>query len=272
MSIAAISSYGSSAWNVQTRATASVGETQQSIQTASIALSVPEGAEQEIDEYLPSQAAVGETAATYKPPSQDGTSAVGSFAEPEVSLSLGNGTEKTTEAEEGNAISLQAAENSSDAETLAAPAPPAAPVAAESTEDSSSTDTIGKPSWISDENWAAIQETPNQQPSGMSDEDWQAYLEWAGKSSSSTETQQSVQQQPVQQAVSSEQAAVTEDMPPSAATTTVTMEQAESTTRETTTQSAQESGNRFNEYANRYSRWNSGNMNVGTDNRINITT
>lgn len=261
MSIAAIGSYGTSAWEVQTRTAGSVEETQQSARTSG-SVSIPQGTAQETDEYLPSQAMAEEAAATYKPPSPDKMSDAsartsdGSEGVNEEGASLQNASSD----EEGTSISVQTSNDAADTESVAAAS---TPLASESTESTDSADTIGKPSWISDENWAAIQENPDQQPSDMSDEDWQAYLEWAGKSTSSDSQRQ---------AVPSEQAAVTEGMPPGAAATTVTTERAESTTLETTTQSAQESGNRFNEYANRYSRWNSGNLNVGLENRINVTT
>lgn len=292
MSIAAIGSYGNSAWNVQTPSVGSSGTTQQSTQS-STQISVPVSTEttrlgtvQGGDEYVPSQATADETAATYKPPGSENMPAAGPMTrnmemsagptEGPIAIATNTESEPTeqteTETDADTSISVGTTEESLNAAPAAAPMT-SVPVETETEEESSSTDTIGKPSWISDDNWTAIQENPNQQPSDMSDDDWQAYLEWSGKSAPerSSESGAARENAALEQPVQSEQSDVTEGMPPSAASTTVTEEQAATTTRETTTQSAVESGNRFNEYANRYSRWNSGNMNVGNENQINIT-
>lgn len=102
-------------------------------------------------------------------------------------------------------------------------APPANASAEEET--ASSSETVGKPAWISDADWAAILENPNQKPSGMSDDDWTAYLQWAGKSSGSSVSS------------STQQVETTEKI--------VAEDRATSTSKETALRSSSENANRY---------------------------
>lgn len=161
-----ITTLGNSTWSVMSRP-AGASETQSSGKASSSTGAA--NTSQEADEYISSSGTVATRESLKLEESEE--------AVPGVQVSLNTG-------------SAAAAQSSQPTETVA------------TEEEETTVNTVGKPAWISDEHWAAIQENSNTQPSGMSDDDWQAYLQWAGKGTSASSSSQ--QMETTEQIVASE--------------------------------------------------------------------